>query len=297
MLDVRRLRVLRSVVTSGSVTAAAANLGYTPSAISQQLAVLEREAGLPLLEKSGRGVRATSAGDLLAEHAGLIMSRLSAAESALADLREGRTGALSVRYFATAGASLVPPAIARWRREFPGVQLDLKLHEPAYSTAASAEGEADVELVVLSEVPDTAGVRVLHLLDDPYAAVLPKGHRLARKRVVDLAALEQDSWVDNEWPPGVCRQIMIDACAAAGFNPEFVVESDDYPTAMAFVASGLGVTLVPRIALGSVPSGVVVRPIRRPQPVRSIYVSVRGAILDTPPVQGLLTALRAAAAG
>ncbi len=292
----RRIRVFRSVVSSGSISAAAANLGYTPSAVSQQVSALQREAGLPLLEKSGRGVRPTAAGETLAEYAAVIMTKLAEAETALADLREGRTGRLTVHYFATAGASLVPPAVARWRREFPGVQLDLKLNEPAYSTAASAEGRADVELVVLPEdFAAPAGVRVIRLLDDPYAAVLPKQHELARKRVIDLAELAEQPWVDNEWPPGTCRQIMLDACAAAGFTPGFVVESDDYPTAMAFVGSGLGVTLVPRLALGTTPAGVVVRKVRRPEPVREIFVAVRTAVLGNPAVRGLLDALRAVA--
>uniref|UniRef100_UPI0015EF4C61 LysR family transcriptional regulator n=1 Tax=Streptomyces albidus (ex Kaewkla and Franco 2022) TaxID=722709 RepID=UPI0015EF4C61 len=117
MIDVRRMQVLRAVVTSGSVTAAAANLGYTPSAVSQQVAALEKEAGTPLLERVGRGVRPTAAGQLLTEHAAVIGKHVAAAESALADLREGRTGRLSIQYFASAGASLVAPALARLRSE------------------------------------------------------------------------------------------------------------------------------------------------------------------------------------
>lgn len=298
MLDARRMRVLRSVVTSGSISAAAANLGYTPSAVSQQIAALQREAGIPLLEKSGRGVRPTPAGQLLADHAGVIMSKLAEAEAELADLREGRTGRLTVHYFATAGTSLVPPAIAMLRAEYPGVHLDLKLNDPAYTTAAASSGEADVALVVLPQgFSPTEGVRTIHLLDDPYSAVLPKDHRLARKRIIDLSALAEDPWVDNEWPGpvGVCREIMLEACAAAGFSPGFAVEADDYQTAMAFVASGLGVTLVPRLALGAAPAGVVVRPVRRPRPVRSIFVTVRQAIADNPAVRGLVQALRTVA--
>ena len=116
MLDVRRMQVLRAVVSSGSVTAAAARLGYTPSAISQQVAALEREAGTALLERVGRGVRPTAAGLLLTEYADAISRQVSEAETALADLRDGQTGRLSVRYFATAGSALVAPAVARLRR-------------------------------------------------------------------------------------------------------------------------------------------------------------------------------------
>ena len=130
MLDVRRMQVLRAVITSGSITAAARNLGYTPSAISQQLSALEREAGTELLERVGRGVRPTPAGSLLSEHAETLSTELAKAEAALTELKEGRIGRVAIRYFATAGASLVPPAIAAVRREHPGVRLDLKLVEP-----------------------------------------------------------------------------------------------------------------------------------------------------------------------
>src|SRR3954463_4855984 len=112
MLDVRRMQVLRAVVTSGSITAAATNLGYTPSAISQQVGALEKQAGMAPLEGVGRGVRPTEAGRLLTEHAAGITDRLVEAESALADLRAGRTGRLRVRYFATAGGAARPPARA-----------------------------------------------------------------------------------------------------------------------------------------------------------------------------------------
>ncbi|HEY4023518.1 MAG TPA: LysR substrate-binding domain-containing protein [Pseudonocardiaceae bacterium] len=298
MLDVRKLRVLSSVVNSGSISAAAANLGYTPSAVSQQVAALEREAGTALLEKAGRGVRPTAAGNLLAEHATDIMARLAEAETALADLRAGRTGRLRVHYFATAGAALVPPAVAEFRARRPGVKLELRLQEPAYSADSALAGEADVQLIVLphSMSPQAiAGTELVHLLDDPYRLVLPRGHRLADKPDIELAELADDPWIDNEWPPGTCRKIMLDAFAAAGFTPKFVVESDDYPTAQGFVAAGLGVTMVPALGLGSVHSGVTVRRIRRPEPVRCIYAAVPVNNVGNPLVKDMVAALVMAA--
>ncbi len=289
--------MLRSVVTSGSISAAAANLGYTASAVSQQIGVLEREAGIQLLEKAGRGVRPTAAGRLLARHADEIMSRLTAAENELADLRAGRTGRLRVLYFATAGAALVPPAVAAFTERFPGVRLDLRLHEPAYAADQAATGAADIQLVVLR--PDTVGGRgitLVHLLDDVYHLVLPRGHRLAERETVELTDLADDPWVDNEFPPGVCRDIMLEAFAAAGFAPNFVVESDDYPTAQGFVAAGLGVTMVPSLALGSVHPGVVVRELTNPRPVRAIYAALSDGVAEHPTVTGMVDALRAAAA-
>lgn len=296
MLDVRRMQVLHSVITSGSISAAARNLGYTPSAVSQQIAVLERQAGLPLVERVGRGVRATAAGAALAEHTAVLSSQLAAAEAELADLRVGRTGRLSMNYFHTAGATLVPPAVASFRRENPGVQLDLKLNDPAYSVDDVLAKHADVDLMVLPEgTQERQGVRLVHLLDDPYRVVLPAANPLARKRTIDLTDLADQPWVDTEWPHGVCRQVMLDACTKAGFSPHFVVESDDYPTALGFVEAGLGVTLVPKIALRRTQPGIAVRRLRGPTPMRSIYAMVRTAAYAQPAVRQLLDALHTSA--
>jgi DNA-binding transcriptional LysR family regulator len=295
MLDVRRMQVLRAVVTSGSITAAATNLGYTPSAVSQQVAALERQARTPLLERAGRGIRPTAAGRLLTEHAEIIGRHVAEAELALADLREGRTGHLSIRYFVTAGQALVPPALAELRREHPGVRVDLKLVDPG-PVPEVAQGEADVAICVLP--PDAVpvpGVRLVHLLDDPYRLVLARTHPLAGRRVIDLSELAEESFVGNEWPPGPCVQVVLDACAAAGFTPGFVVESESYACAQGFVAAGLGVSLVPLLGVEHRRPGVVVRRVRRPEPVRVIYAVVRESVAGAPAVRCLLDALATAA--
>lgn len=295
MLDVRRMQVLRAVVTSGSVTAAATNLGYTPSAVSQQIAALERQAGLPLLERVGRGVRPTAAGRLLTEHAAIIGQHVAEAETALADLRAGRTGRLAIRYFATAGAALVPPALAKLRADHPRVQVDLRLINPAEPLAEVVKGDADLAIMVPGHEETADGIRLVHLLDDPYHAVLPKGHHLAAKRVLDLAEMAEESWVNNELSAGPCLDRMLAACASAGFTPNFVVQSDDYATAQGFVAAGLGVTLIPSLGLGQRHPAVAVRRVRNPVPVRSIYAAVRETSLAQPALAGLLDALRDAA--
>ncbi|WP_369148778.1 LysR substrate-binding domain-containing protein [Streptomyces sp. R44] len=292
MLDVRRMQVLRAVVTSGSVTAAAGHLGYTPSAVSQQIAALEKEAGIALLERFGRGVRPTSAGRLLTEHAAVIGQRLAEAETALADLRAGRTGRIVVHYFATAGADLVAPALARFRAEHPGVRVDLRIAEGV------PDEEADLTLLVRPRGggPATSGdgLRLVHLVDDPYRAVLPRGHRLAGRRgAVDLADLAAEPWVGSE-RPGPCLDAVLDACAAAGFSPDIAVECEEYATAQGFVAAGLGISLIPLMGLGSRHPNVVVRKVRGPEPVRAIHAAVRESSLDLPAVRGLLTALQEA---
>ncbi|MEV6103671.1 LysR family transcriptional regulator [Streptomyces sp. NPDC051940] len=294
MLDTRRLQMLRAVATTGSVSAAAANLGYTPSAVSQQMTVLEREAGLPLLERIGRGVRLTSAGRLLTEHAGRIGDELAAAETALAALREGRTGRIAVRYFASAGGGLLPVALARFREEHPGVEVELKLIDPADPLPEVKEGRADLALVVRPPGRGGPGVRLLHLLDDPYLAVLPQGHPLAEREEIALTELAGEPWVDSE-VGGPCREPLQEACAAAGFSPSYGVQSGDYGSAQGFVAAGLGVALVPRLGLAQRHPGVVVRPVRGPEPVRVIQAAVREAALGLPAVRGLLDTLRNAA--
>ncbi len=289
------MQVLRAVISSGSITAAARNLGYTPSAISQQLSTLEREAGVELLERVGRGVRPTPAGSLLSDHAETLSCQLAKAEAALTELKEGRTGKVSIRYFATAGASLVPPAVAAVRRDFPGVRLDLKLLEPHESMPEIEAGKADVAITVRpSSTPEPKGVEYLHLLDDPYRAILPKNHRLARKRVLDLGELAEEPWVDVDDLPGVCRDILLAACGAAGFSPNHVVESEDYQTAQGFVAAGLGVALIPELGLGAGHPGVVIRKVRRPDPVRSIYAAVASHARAHPAVRRFVDAIREA---
>jgi DNA-binding transcriptional LysR family regulator len=295
MLDVRRMQVLRAVVTSGSVTAAAAHLGYTPSAVSQQVAALEKEAGIALLERVGRGVQPTAAGRLLVGHAAIISQHVAETETALADLRAGRTGRLTIHYFASVGPTLLAPAIARLRSEHPGVTVDPKLTEPEDALLAVEQGNGDLALLVRRpDDGDRPGIRLVRLLDDPYRAVLPVGHPLAARQVVDLADLAGEPWVGGE-PPGPCLEPIVDACAAAGFTPNFVAKSEDYATAQGFVAAGLGVTLVPRLGLGAGHPGVAVREVRRPEPVRTVYAAVREISLTQPALRTLIDALKDAA--
>jgi DNA-binding transcriptional LysR family regulator len=297
MLDVRRMQVLRAVVTSGSVSAAAANLGYTPSAISQQMSTLEREVGTPLLEKVGRGVRPTPAGTLLAERAAELAELLNRTEAEVADIRAGRTGLLRIRFFQSAGVALIPPAVAKFRADHPEVLLDLRMVEEGVLRELTA-GEADVAVVVFGrDVPDARGVRILHLLDEPYSVVLPQGHPLCAEECLDLAELREESWVYDGLLRGACAEQLSNAFAAAGFTPRVVLEAESSYAAQGFVAAGLGVALVPRLGLDVVHPGVVVRPVRHPQPMRRIHVAVREAVAELPASQALLSTLFAVARG
>jgi DNA-binding transcriptional LysR family regulator len=290
VLDTHRLRIFRSVVASGSVQAAAANLGYTPSAVSQHVTALQRETGLVLFERAGRGLRVTAAGLLLAEQADAILDRLGEAETLVADLRSGRTGVLSLSYFASVGAAWLPRVVRRLTEAFPGVRLDLALRDWLPEDPAE---RADVEIAV--ERPDFAagpGFTVHHLLDDPYVVVLPEGHPLAGRDQIELAELATERWVDNDFARGWCRRNLIEACTAAGFRPPFHVEAHDYPTALAFVAAGIGITVLPELGAIRLPAGTRAVPVVQPVPVRSILAVVRDAVAHTPAVLAVCAELR-----
>lgn len=290
MLDVHRLRVFRSVVASGSIGAAAANLGYTPSAVSQHVSALQRETGLKLLARHGRGIRPTAAGLALAAQADGVLERLGEAESMIADLRAGRTGSLSLAYFASVGSAWLPGVVRVLTSRFPGVRLDLELAE---HIPDKTEDRADVQVAVAQTGFDPGtGFTAHHLLDDPYVVVLPEGHRFAGRDEVELAELAEESWVDNDFARGWCRRNLLEACTAAGFSPTFHVEAHDYPTAMAFVEAGIGMTVLPELGAAHLPPGTVAVPVVRPTPVRSIYAVVQDAVAHTPPVATALEALR-----
>jgi DNA-binding transcriptional LysR family regulator len=303
MLDLRRLRILRAVVRTGSVRAAAVQLGYTPSAISQHVTALERETGAVLLEKAGRGVRATDAARLLADVADDVLDRLADAESALAAMRAGRTGRLHLTSFPSAGAALVPSAVAALRTRFPDLEIVLNVTEPDQALEALRAGEVDVAIVVEPRAPGEQphptgadGLTLVHLLDDPYSVLLPANHQLADAHDVNLADLAAEPWVDTASAPGHCQTAALEACRAAGFAPSYVVQADEYPTTMGFVAAGLGVALVPALALGFVQDRVRIKPLQGLQPVRHVYAAVRSARAGEAVVQRAIEALQDAAA-
>lgn len=299
MLDLRRLRVLRAVVRTGSVRAASAQLGYTPSAVSQHVTALERETGTVLLERAGRGVRPTDAARLLADVADDVLDRLADAEGALASLRAGRTGRLHLTSFPSAGAALVPPAVVAFRQRFPDVELVLGVAEPDEAIPALRQGDVDVAVVVEPYVEGQSSsddLVLVHLLDDAYSVLLPASHPMAGQDDVDLAELAGEPWVGTASAPGHCERAALDACRAAGFTPTYAVQADEYPTTTGFVAAGLGVAFVPGLALGFVQDRVVVKRVRGVQPVRHVYAAVRAARAGEPVVRGTIEALEQAAA-
>jgi DNA-binding transcriptional LysR family regulator len=253
---------------------------------------LERETGTVLLERAGRGIRPTDAALVLCEHAALVLASVQQAEEALAALRSGRGGRVRVGAFPTAGSSLVPQALAAFQQHLPGVALDLTVLEPDEATASLHAGTIDVAVVVETFAPGHApsdGLRRRHLLADPFRMVIPRGHRLAARRVVDLETLASEQWIGVNSCPGHCQQVVNEAFLRAGFRPRYGLEADEYPTAQGFVAAGLGVALIPLLALGAAAhSGVVVRRLKGEQPVRQVWSATRAAIADQVPVSTML---------
>src|SRR3712207_2035537 len=198
MLDVRRLRVLREVAVRGSFSAAAESLSFTQSAVSQQIAALEREAGTILVQRSARGVRLTEAGEALVRHTDAIMARLTEAEAELEAIAGLRGGRLRMAAFESAAATIMPVAIARFTQQHPAVELSMSLLEPEEAVAALKAGDVDLAVTFGSgkrEDREGDGVTHHHLLEDPMYLVLPPDHPLARKRGIRLADLASEPWI------------------------------------------------------------------------------------------------------
>ena len=262
MLNVQRLRVLREVAARGSFSAAADSLSYTQSAVSQAVATLEAETGAKLIERDRKGVRPTPAGATLVAHADAILSRIEAAEAELNSILGLHGGLLRMASFPTAGNTLMPLAIARFRTAHPEVELTLAEGEPEEIAPRLRAGEFDLALLFefrgASAGKVTSGLRSVELREDPLHVVLPKGHELADRNALKLEDLSDESWIQVSAESPCARQIMR-SCHEAGFSPTVSFESDDYQTVLGLVAAGVGVALIPELALAGARDDVEVR--------------------------------------
>ncbi len=281
MLDPHRLAVFRSVVASGSVQAAADNLGLTSSAVSQHLAALQRETGLTLFQRSGRGIAPTEAALRLDQRSDEAMSQWGRLDQVVTDLREGRSGRLSIGYFASAGSAWMPTLARRLTTEYPDLVLELRLNE-----VEQRGPRPDLDLVI--EPPDTPlppGLRRVDLTEDPFVVVLPRDHALAGRTEVALTDLRGETWVSNDYPGAVGHRIVVAACAAVGLRPRFTVQAQDHHTAIGFVAAGVGVSVMPGLAARGLPASVVRVDLAPPAPVRHLSAVVPALGASTPPVE------------
>ena len=273
MLDVRRMRVLREVAVHGSFSAAAEALSFTQSAVSQQIAALEREAGTTLVQRRARGVRLTEAGEAIVRHTEAIMARLAEAEAELEAIAGLRGGRLRMASFESAGSTLMPLAIAAFRARHPAVELSMSLSEPEDCIPQLRSGDIDLALVFESAIVDTSdGIERVHLLEDPMYLALPPDHPLAHRRRLRLADLAGEPWVAGA-ADCECNRLISHACAAAGYQPRIVFETDDYSAMQGFVAAGVGVSLIAELGLTTIRDDIVVRDLGRDTPVRQIFAA------------------------
>jgi molybdate transport repressor ModE-like protein len=294
MLDVRRMKVLREVAARGSFSAAAEALSFTQSAVSQHVAALERETGMQLVEREPRGIRLTEAGRALVAHADAVLARLEDAEQELAAIAGLRGGRLQLASFQSAGATLVPQAVRVFHERYPDVELRLVQAEPEEANERVRAGETDIALVYdLEDMPGTLDedLELTHLLDDEYHAVLSRHHRLADRSRIRMKDLTEESWI-NSTPASGCRQIIFEACRQADFNPRVAFETDDIAASQAFVAAGVGVTLLPELAVTAIHPGVVVRSLGGEAPVRRIWAARKAESYRSPASEAMIEVLQ-----
>jgi molybdate transport repressor ModE-like protein len=298
MIDVRRLRVLRALADHGTVAAAAQALHLTPSAVSQQLAALEREVGQPVIERRGRGVVLTGAAQVLLEHAHALFAQLERAEADVAAHGRGELGTVVVGAFPTALQSIAAPAARTLAGEHPRLRVELHDVESPHCFAALAAESIDVAISMESAsapAPDDPRYARRALLDDPLDAVVPAGHALAGVESVALDTLAGETWLGPS-PGTSCHEVTMAGCATAGFTPRLVHRTNDFAALMSFVAAGLGITLVPRLAQNHVPAGVAVIALRGTPPARRVFAATRRGSETRPTIAAVLDALATAAA-
>ncbi|WP_420032514.1 LysR substrate-binding domain-containing protein [Streptomyces sp. cg28] len=297
MLNLERLRVLDALARYGSVSGAADALHVTTSAVSQQMAKLEREAGQRLLAKHGRGVRLTDAGRLLADHAARILSQVELAQSDLEAQRGQVVGELRISAFPTAARGLFPRALAALRADHPQLRVRSKELEPELGVAGVLRGDLDLAVALdwyNKPMPLPDGLVKASIMDDPADVALHVGHPLAGRAEVGLEDFAGDEWIT--WGEGeFCHEWLMFTLRAKGIEPQIVHRAAETHTQLGLVAAGLGVCVAPLLGRDPVPEGVVTVPVRQ-QVRRHVYVAWRADADRRPSIRAAVDALRKAGA-
>ncbi|WFB09429.1 LysR family transcriptional regulator [Streptomyces sp. LX-29] len=293
MLDLSRLRALHAVGVHGSVSAAAIALGYTPSAVSQQIAKLERETRTTLLERQGRGVALTDAARQLADTAEELLALVERAETALEERRGQPAGRLVIGAFATAARGLLPTVLAELKDRHASLDVRLVEVDPHLSPDLVARGVIDLAVAHdwdIAPRPAPDGVRQAVIGDDPSDVLVPARHPLA-----DRTTLRREELVGLRWicqPPGtVCHDWLVRTLRATGHEPDLAYQVAEYHSQIALVAAGLGVALVPALGRGPLPDGVIAIPLR-PTPIRRLYALWRPGAARRPAITETVRLLR-----
>jgi molybdate transport repressor ModE-like protein len=294
MIDMQRLKVLREVARHGSFSRAATALLLTPSAVSQQIAALERSLGATVVERGPRGAVLTESGRLLVETADVIIAELLNTQEQIGRLTTGRTEQLIVATFASAGQKLLPDAMTRFTAAHPAIEWTILEYEPDDALALVREGGADLALTYHFDgrppvgAGDRTGLEWTPLLADPVSVVLPASHRLADRASLSLAELAAERWVEG------CLKVgdqLTKYAALAGFEPVIACRTTDYAFAQSLIATGVGVGLVPAVAQVPPTGKLAVVPLEPPHPTRYIGIATARRRRAQPLVEAFKAAL------
>ncbi|MEU2133675.1 LysR family transcriptional regulator [Streptomyces sp. NPDC018352] len=295
MLNLERLRTLDALARHGSVGGAAEGLHVTTSAVSQQMAKLEREVGQQLLARNGRGVRLTDAGRLLADHAARILSQVELAQSDIEAQRGQVVGEIRLSAFPTAARGLFPAALRALRGDHPELRVRTRELEPEDGIRAVIRGDIDLAVVLdwsNKRLPVPAGLAKAELLDDAPDIAMPAGHRLADRDQVDLEDFADDDWVS--WPEGeFCYDWLMFTLRSKGIEPRIAHLAGEHHTQLALISAGMGVCVAPRLGRGPVPDGVRLVPVRQKMR-RHVHAVWRTDADRRPSIRAAVAALRAA---
>lgn len=293
MIDLAALTSLRAVDTHGSVVAAADALGFTPSAVSQQVKRLERQTGVPLLERVGRGVILTDHGRHLVDAGGRLLADLEEVESGLHRRAGAVAGHLRVTAFSTAMRGLIAPVVGRLRHNHPDLTLSLTEREPWDTVELVATGQSDLGVVhrwgdLPIAIPDhLEATLVAHDVAD---VIVPAGHALATRGPLSPRDLLDEGWVAT--PEGtICRQWLTRMYAGTGRLPRIVHTSMEFESHLALVRAGLGIALVPRLGRSPLGTDLAAVPAHDPEPTRDVIAVHRRSMADSPAVQAVLGSL------
>lgn len=294
-LDLHTVRIIRAVAEHGSITAAAAELGYSQPALSQHLRRAERRLKVPLLLRTGRGIQLTEPGRVIARHSTTVLAALAAAEDELSHLADRTTGTVRLAGFPSASSTIVPTMMALLNAQHPGLQLIYTEAEPPEALAMLTDGTIDLALT-FSYPGDPAdphdglvGVRAIELFSDPAVLVLPAGHPAAATEVTSLAEFDAETWIGG---CPLCRGHLLASCSAQGFSPRIVHATDNSVAVLGLVAAGVGIALQPKLALEplEIPTGTSVRDL--PGNDRQVQVVCLSGARAVPAISAAVEALR-----
>jgi DNA-binding transcriptional LysR family regulator len=293
MLDVKRLNILREVAHHNSFSAAADTLYLSQSAVSQQIATLEREVGMRLLDRTREGPKLTDAGRVLVGHAEAAIARLEEAERDLASIAGLESGELRLASFPSASATVLTEAVSVFHTRHPGIRLTVADAEPEESLPRLRSGDVDLALTFDYPTIPKAEERDLDrrlVLTESMHVALPADHPLASRTTIPLAELADMTWLCGSLP-STCGEVVLAACRSAGFEPRVGFETDDYHVMQGFISAGLGTTLLPDLALPTLHEGLVVRPTDPPAPQRRVWAAVRSEGARSPSTEAMLQIL------